>query len=94
MNGEAITTTKVAMYERVAQPGGCVLLRPVMVGAEQEIGTREAAKLLGCSQRTVQQKCDEGVLKEGVEWRKLRSRCQESSHYRIKLEAVLRLKGS
>lgn len=56
------------------------------------IGSREAAKLLGCSIRHVQAMCDEGKLKEGLEWRHLRG-TGKRHHYRINREALLKLQS-
>lgn len=56
--------------------------------------TREAAHFLGCSMRHVQSMCDEGILQEGTEWRRLPGRrSREGKVYRIKIEAIERLSG-
>jgi len=55
-----------------------------------EIGTREAARRLRLHQRTVQRLCDEGVLREGEEWRRNPSR-SGLGHYKIQARALLRL---
>ena len=59
---------------------------------EHEVGTAEAARMLGCAQRTVQTMCDEGKLEEGSDWRKLPSRTPGGRIYRIKRAAVIRIR--
>ena len=56
---------------------------------EDEVNTREAARLIGCSIRHVQAMCDEGMIAEG-DWRRLPS-CDRVGQYRIKRDAVLRI---
>lgn len=76
----------VSDYRVVVEPHcGQVLL-------EGEISTAEAAELLGCSVRHIQALCDEGVLKEVTEWRKVAGRAAGGKVYRIKRSAVLRLR--
>jgi hypothetical protein len=55
------------------------------------VTTVEAAALLECSIRSVQAMCDEGVLVEGAEWRKVFTQGARGQ-YRISREAVLRLR--
>jgi hypothetical protein len=62
-----------------------------LVLLEDEVASREAAELLGCSVRHVQQLCDEGRLVEGQDWRKLTSRGARGE-YRIRRAAVLALR--
>jgi excisionase family DNA binding protein len=55
------------------------------------IGTREAAKLLGCSMRHVQAMCDEGRLAELQDWRKTCT-LGGRGNYRIRREAIERIR--
>jgi hypothetical protein len=66
-------------------------------GRSEEIGTREAAKILSYSIRSMNRLCEEGVLKEGVDWRRESSIIKNSSasgerggRYKIKRASVLR----
>jgi hypothetical protein len=78
---------------KIPQPDGSILMRPGRpIVEEDEIGTREAAKILGLSQRRVQAMCDEGLLTEGKDWRRPAS-IKGAAWYRIKRTAVLRLRG-
>ena len=63
-----------------------------MLVLEDEVVTSEAARLIGCSVRHVQQMCDEGQLAEGRDWRKLPGRGRGFRHYRIRAAAVLALR--
>src|SRR5258708_1563725 len=58
---------------------------------EEEINSREAARLLGVSLRWMQNLCDTGVLHEQLDWRKLPARGTNGG-YRIKRAAVMRLR--
>ncbi len=71
----------------ILEPGGKVEALP------KEIGTAQAAEVLGCSIRAVQDMCDRGLLVEGRDWRKLRLRGARGE-YRITHAAVLRLRRS
>jgi hypothetical protein len=51
-----------------------------------------AARILGCSVRSVQRFCDEGVLIQGKEWRKVPGLGQAGKSYQIKRAAALRLR--
>ncbi len=81
---------------RVPQPDGSILLKPcrtVTVVAD-EVGTREAAQILGVTANTVRMYCDAGTLVEGKDWRRNPS-LPGSGHggsYRIRREAVMRLR--
>lgn len=77
-----------------------LLSRKESPNQDEEIGTAEAARLAGLSQRRIIAWCDEGRLVEGVDWR----RPAASSHnkasnglrggnYKIKKSSVLRLAG-
>ena len=68
------------------EPDGKIELLP------EEITTREAAELLHCSVRHVQQLCDEGHFEEGRDWRKMFPQGARGT-YRISREAVLRLRA-
>ena len=63
--------------------------KPVVLHGEDEIGTPEAARILGCSTRRVVALCDEDILREGEDWRRIGPR----GFYHIKRAAVLRLAG-
>ncbi len=55
----------------IPQGNGAYLIKygaPVV--ASEEIGTAEAAQLLGLSQRRVQDLCDNGTFRPGIDWRK------------------------
>lgn len=72
-------------------PPNCVILDGAIIPLEAEVGTREAARLLGISQRYMQAKCDEGQLLEGRDWRKLPGR-SPNTKYLIRLSAILRMR--
>jgi hypothetical protein len=78
---------------KLPQPDGSIVLRPgkpLVLG--EEIGSAEAARILGLSQRRVQSLCEEGVLVEGRDWRK--NPCASGDgNLRIQREAVLRLRS-
>jgi hypothetical protein len=68
-------------------PDNAVILDGIIYAVGDEVGTREAAEILGLSQRRVQSMCDEGILAEGRDWR--RTPCRSGhSHYRIKRAAL------
>ena len=58
---------------------------------EREIDVGQAAQLLGKSKRRIQAMCDEGVLREGRDWRK--SDPRPSGRYLIKFDSVMRLRN-
>lgn len=82
----------VSYWVREVRPDGSVLLKPGRLQeVSDEIGTVEAARVLGVAQRTVQYYCDHGVLVEGRDWRK--NPCLDGKgQYRIKRDAVMRLR--
>lgn len=63
--------------------------KPVVLGGEDEIGTAEAARILGCSQSWVEALCDRGKLLPNVDWRRI----GERGNYRIKRASVIALAG-
>jgi len=74
-----------------------VVRYPVMVMPDGQkhvlwdgIGTKEAAKLMGLAQRTVQTMCDEGAWKEIAEFRRTFS-IGGRGQYLIKREAIMEL---
>ena len=70
-------------------PDGSILVRagvPVILNGEDEVGTAEAARIMGCSRDYVGRLCDEGIFVEGVDQRRIGKR----GNYRIKRAAVLR----
>jgi transposase len=67
-----------------------IIRNGVVTPTGEEVSTREAAHLLGVSKRTMQRICEE-LLQEGVDWRKVPALGPNGS-YRIKLEAVVRMK--
>lgn len=89
------------------QPDGSLIIRPgkpIVLNGEDEIGTGEAAKIIGVSQRTVIHYCDNGVLQEGIDWRRpgreLAARPEDVGgktsgvgNYKIKRAAALRIGG-
>ncbi len=60
---------------------------------EDEVGTAEAARLIGCSIRYVQTMCDEGRLAEGWDWRKIPG-SGIKRQYRIRRAAAMALRLS
>jgi plasmid maintenance system antidote protein VapI len=66
--------------------------RPKMTEFENEIGVRQAAELLGVTRRRVQAMCDEGVLREGSDWRKSAALGPNGTYW-IKFASVMRLRG-
>lgn len=76
---------------RVPQPDGSLLIRPgkpVVLQGEDEIGSAEAASMLGCTVDWIGRLCDRGTLVEGRDW----TRIGERGNYRIKRSSVIRLK--
>jgi hypothetical protein len=74
------------------QPDGSITVRagkPIILNGEDEIGTAEAAKILGCGITWVSRICDEGKLREGIDWRRIGDR----GNYRIKRASVMKLRG-
>ena len=62
---------------------------------EEEVGTADAARILGCSVRKIQEMCDEGVLREGADWRKLPGKGgQNGTFYRIRRQAAVGFRHS
>lgn len=92
---------------RVQNPDGSVTVKagkPVILDGADEIGTAEAARIIGVSQRQVIKYCDEGILVEGADWRRpgrpmeVRPETEARKttgvgNYRIKREAALRIRG-
>jgi hypothetical protein len=73
-------------------PDGSLSVRagkPILLNGEDEITTAEAAKILGCGTTWVARICDEGKLREGLDWRRIGTR----GNYRIKRQSVMRLRG-
>jgi excisionase family DNA binding protein len=62
-----------------------------MAVLEDEVATSEAAEMLGCSRRYIQQLCDEGKLLEGRDWRKVFAQGARG-RYRVRRAAVLDLR--
>jgi len=72
------------------QPDGSLIVRagkPVVLGGEDEIGTAEAGRIMGCTGDWVAELCDRGVLKEGDDWRRIGGR----GNYRIKRASIIAL---
>jgi hypothetical protein len=59
---------------------------------EDEIGTAEAARIIGLSQRRVIAMCDEGVFVEGRDWRRPPG-AQRAGNYKIKRMAAERIRN-
>jgi hypothetical protein len=75
------------MHQRtlaVLYPGGQIDLVP------DELSSEEAAFILDSSVRFVQERCKQGMLEEGKDWRKTWVRGARGQ-YLIKRDAVLRL---
>lgn len=90
--GEQLDFPLIAYYVRERRADGAYVLRPGRIlQAADEIGTAEAAGILGCSQRRVQELCDSGVLREGVDWRK-NVAVGKNGHYKITRVSVMRLR--
>ena len=74
---------------RTRQPDGSILVRagvPGVLNGEDEVGTAEAARIIGCSRDYVGRLCDLGTFVEGVDQRRIGCR----GNYRIKRAAVLK----
>jgi len=71
-------------------PASALIVDGQVTPLGEEISTRLAARLLGVSQRRMQAYCDEGVLREGIDWRKNPSR-GPNGMYHIRRESVLRM---
>jgi hypothetical protein len=72
------------------QPDGSLVIKagkPVMLGGEDEIGTTEAGRLMGCTGAWVEKLCDRGTLQEGVDWRRIGAR----GNYKIKRASIIAL---
>jgi hypothetical protein len=91
-NGHAPAPQIVQSWMKQHQADGSIIYRPgTPVELADEIGTREAAKICGLSQRRINAMCDEGVLLEGRDWwRPPGSR--RNGNYRIKRAAIWRIK--
>ena len=75
---------------------GVIMLRPdgsLLKILEDEIGTADAAVLLGCNLRTIQRACDQGNVVEGKDWRKVYGQGGRGQ-YLIRRDAVLRMRGA
>lgn len=60
----ANTPTVITQTIRIPQPDGSILFRPgKSIVVEAEIGTTEAARLLGLSQRHIESQCNQGLFK-------------------------------
>lgn len=68
----------------IVEPDGTIAVLPDCVTSE------EAATMLGCSVRCVQEMCDQGALVEGRDWRKIWA-TGGRGRYRISREAIARL---
>jgi hypothetical protein len=92
---------------KVTNPDGSITVRagkPVLLNGDDEIGTAEAARIIGISQRQLLKYCDEGILVEGEDWRRpgraLEERPETAArktrglgNYRIKRAAAMRIRG-
>lgn len=90
MRGEARKATRmvelpVVDADVLVSPDGSVRVM------DAEVGTREAAAILGLSKRTIQKLCDEGVFRRIVDCRKISTREAPNQPYRIKRAAVMRM---
>lgn len=68
----------------IVEPNGTISILPDCVTSV------EAAGMLGCSVRCVQEMCDQGTLVEGRDWRKIWA-TGGRGRYRISREAIARL---
>jgi len=74
------------------QPDGSLVIRagrPVVLDGDDEIGSIEAAKIIGCDQNSIYRYLDEGLLVQGRDWRQI----AEGRRYYIRRAAILRLSG-
>lgn len=89
--------TIITSWVKIPQPDGSFILKPGRpVVASEEIGTAEAARILGLSRDHVARICDEGkLLLEGVDWRKLPPKpgTIRGGNYHIKRASIIRLAG-
>ena len=82
----------ITPWIRVPGLNGEFILKPGKpVFEEEEIGTREAARLLGLSQRRVNEMCDQGLFVEGRDWWRPPGQ-KRGGQYHIRRAAVLRMK--
>jgi hypothetical protein len=89
-NISAVSPPLSVGWVKIPQGDGAFLVKPAPAVVVDEIGTREAAQILGLSQRRVQALCDEGVLVEGKDWR--RNPASKRGAYRITRSAVIGLR--
>ena len=68
----------------ILKPGCKIELFP------EEIGTQAVAEVLKCRIRTVQEMCNQGMLAEGKDWRKINTRGARGE-YRIAQRAILEI---
>jgi Helix-turn-helix domain len=54
-------------------PEFALIVNGQVIELHEEIGTRQAARLLRCHPATVVKMCDTGKLRQGFDWRKLPS---------------------
>ena len=74
------------------QPDGSIIARagkPILLNGDDEIGTIEAAKIIGCDQNSIYRYIDDGLLVQGTDWRQI----ADGRKYYIKRAAILRLSG-
>ena len=88
-NGALVRWARVPLVNQrtlaILGPDGKVEILPDCVTAA------EAAQLLGCSLRCMQEMCERGALVEGRDWRKIWA-TGSRGRYRISREAVLRIR--
>lgn len=81
-----------AAWARIPQPDGCLLFvtgKPVLLDGADEIGTAEAARIIGVKPRRMELICASGILREGIDWR----RSGKRGFYKIKRAAAERYSG-
>lgn len=77
---------------KTRQPDGSITVRagvPVILNGADEIGTAEAARILGCEIDWIGKLCDRGTFIEGEDWRRIGTR----GNYKLKRAAVIKHAG-
>ena len=74
-------------------PPEAIIHRGRLIPIPEEVGTREGARILKLSIRRMQQLCDEGALREGIDWWATPGPVGgKSGKYRIRLDSLIRLR--
>ena len=85
MPGKPKTVAMTATQE--LQADGSILVKPVAVVADRDIGTKEAAKILGLHPQTISNLCSFGQTHGGLKAWKMPSQ-RNNAKWRISLQSV------